>query len=50
MSLEKTGYSGDTTYRKPEFLDTWTVVANLFMLSNQPEFWEQCVQNTKELF
>lgn len=24
MSLEKSGYSGDSTYRKPEFLDTWT--------------------------
>jgi tagatose 1,6-diphosphate aldolase len=24
MSLEKSGYSGDSTYRKPEFFDTWT--------------------------
>ena len=24
MSLEKSGYSGDSTYRKIEFLDTWT--------------------------
>ena len=24
MALEKSGYSGDTTYRRPEFRDTWT--------------------------
>lgn len=24
MALEASGYSGDSTYRKPEFLDTWT--------------------------
>lgn len=24
MALEESGYSGDSTYRKPEFLDTWT--------------------------
>ena len=24
MALEKSGYSGDSTYRRPEFADTWT--------------------------
>ena len=24
MALEKSGYSGDATYRKPEFIETWT--------------------------
>jgi len=24
MALEKSGYSGDATYRRPEFLDSWT--------------------------
>jgi tagatose 1,6-diphosphate aldolase len=24
LALEKSGYSGDSTYRRPEFLDTWT--------------------------
>jgi tagatose-1,6-bisphosphate aldolase len=24
MSLEKSGYTGDSTYRKPDFMDTWT--------------------------
>lgn len=24
MSLEKSGYTGDSTYRKPEFFDAWT--------------------------